>query len=134
MSVVLGYDSAFLSHFGISRSFSCISFAIHGSASVPPPLGHFHAKPSRLMGCRTAQITSEALLQFLLSAIEPLYGGPAGYPVTAMRLLLACGYVASEEAHLELLSYTFFEEVRIHVTTSLLCDCNFYTRDILTVS
>ncbi|EFJ43527.1 subunit of Retromer complex [Volvox carteri f. nagariensis] len=58
----------------------------------------------------TPTITCEALLQFLLAAIEPLYGGPAGQPVIAMRLLLVCGYVASEEAHLELLSYTFFEE------------------------
>eukprot|EP00198_Chlamydomonas_reinhardtii_P000706 XP_001690041.1 subunit of retromer complex [Chlamydomonas reinhardtii] len=55
-------------------------------------------------------LTSEQLLQFLLAAIGPLYGGPAGQPVTALRLLLAAGYVASEEARLELLAYTFFEE------------------------
>ncbi|KAG2444706.1 hypothetical protein HXX76_001450 [Chlamydomonas incerta] len=56
------------------------------------------------------KLTSEQLLQFLLAAIGPLYGGPAGQPVTALRLLLAAGYVASEEARLELLAYTFFEE------------------------
>ncbi|GLI69968.1 hypothetical protein VaNZ11_014715 [Volvox africanus] len=58
-------------------------------------------------------VSCEELLQFLLAAIEPLCGGPAGQPVVASRLLLACGYVASEEAHLELLSYTFFEEALI---------------------
>ncbi|GFR39847.1 hypothetical protein Agub_g344, partial [Astrephomene gubernaculifera] len=56
------------------------------------------------------KLTSSQLLQFLLAAIEPLCGGPAGQPLTALRLLLACGHVASEEARLELLSYTFFEE------------------------
>jgi hypothetical protein len=73
-----------------------------GSASPPRP-----PSPPSL-----PKVTCEALLQFLLAAIGPLYGGPAGQPVIALRLLLACAYVASEEARLEQLSYTFFEEVR----------------------
>lgn len=58
------------------------------------------------------QVTCEALLQFLLAAIDPLTGGPAAQPLTALRLLLACAHAASEEAGLEVLGSTLLEEVR----------------------
>ncbi len=59
-----------------------------------------------------SQVTCEALLQFLLAAIDPLTGGPAAQPLTALRLLLACAHAASEEAGLEVLGATLLEEVR----------------------
>ncbi|KAG2501801.1 hypothetical protein HYH03_000301 [Edaphochlamys debaryana] len=56
------------------------------------------------------KLTSEALLRFLLAALRPLLGGPAGQPLTALRLLLACGQAAAQEARQEMLAYAFFEE------------------------
>ncbi|GIL81964.1 hypothetical protein Vretimale_1517 [Volvox reticuliferus] len=80
-------------------------------AEAPAPAASVAAMEQSAPAADTKPAVScEELLQFLLAGIEPLYGGPAGQPVVAARLLLACGYIASEEAHLELLSYTFFEE------------------------
>lgn len=56
------------------------------------------------------QVTCEALLQFLLEALQPLCGGPAAQPASGLRLLLACATAASQEAGLELLAYELVEE------------------------
>lgn len=61
-------------------------------------------------GAASTPVTAEALLQWLLQVCLALAEVPA--PLQALRLLLACGHVASEEAGLEMLAYEFFEQVR----------------------
>jgi len=51
---------------------------------------------------------AEGVLQWLLAVALVLSEVPA--PLHALRLLLVCGHVTSEEAGLELLAYEFFEQ------------------------
>lgn len=56
-------------------------------------------------------ITAEFALQWLLEVALQLAEVPA--PMPALRLLLVCAHVSSEEARLEMLAYEFFEQVRV---------------------
>eukprot|EP00879_Flechtneria_rotunda_P029400 GHRR01031802.1.p1 GENE.GHRR01031802.1~~GHRR01031802.1.p1 ORF type:complete len:393 (+),score=183.36 GHRR01031802.1:632-1810(+) len=53
-------------------------------------------------------VTAESALQWLLEVVLQLADVPA--PMQALRLLLACAHVSSEEAWLEMLAYEFFEQ------------------------
>jgi hypothetical protein len=55
-------------------------------------------------------VTTQSALQWLLEVALQLAEVPA--PMPALRLLLACAHVSSEEAGLEMLAYEFFEQVR----------------------
>jgi vacuolar protein sorting-associated protein 35 len=55
-------------------------------------------------------VTAESALQWLLEVALQLAEVPA--PMPALRLLLVCAHVSSEEAGLEMLAYEFFEQVR----------------------
>jgi vacuolar protein sorting-associated protein 35 len=55
-------------------------------------------------------VTAESALQWLLEVALQLADVPA--PMPALRLLLVCAHVSSEEAGLEMLAYEFFEQVR----------------------
>lgn len=54
-------------------------------------------------------LTAESALQWLLEVALQLAEVPA--PMPALRLLLVCAHVSSEEAGLEMLAYEFFEQV-----------------------
>jgi vacuolar protein sorting-associated protein 35 len=54
-------------------------------------------------------VTVESALQWLLELVLQLADVPA--PMQALRLLLACAHVSSQEAGLEMLTYEFFEQV-----------------------
>lgn len=54
-------------------------------------------------------VTAESALQWLLEVALQLAEVPA--PMPALRLLLVCAHVSSEEAGLEMLAYEFFEQV-----------------------
>eukprot|EP00775_Hariotina_reticulata_P005657 gene5657-5896_t len=53
-------------------------------------------------------VTVESALQWLLEVVLQLAEVPA--PMQALRLLLACAHVSSQEAGLEMLTYEFFEQ------------------------
>eukprot|EP00882_Tetradesmus_deserticola_P010497 GHRQ01011088.1.p1 GENE.GHRQ01011088.1~~GHRQ01011088.1.p1 ORF type:complete len:692 (+),score=352.67 GHRQ01011088.1:265-2340(+) len=55
-------------------------------------------------------VDAESSLQWLLEVALQLAEVPA--PMQALRLLLVCAHVSSEEAGLEMLAYEFFEQVR----------------------
>jgi hypothetical protein len=55
-------------------------------------------------------VDAESALQWLLEVALQLAEVPA--PMQALRLLLVCAHVSSEEAGLEMLAYEFFEQVR----------------------
>jgi vacuolar protein sorting-associated protein 35 len=55
-------------------------------------------------------VDAEQVLQWLLEVALVLADVPA--PLQALRVLLACAHVTSEEAGLEMLAYEFFEQVR----------------------
>lgn len=57
----------------------------------------------------SGDVTAESALQWLLEVALQLAEVPA--PMQALRLLLACAHVSSEEAGLEMLAYEFFEQV-----------------------
>lgn len=54
-------------------------------------------------------VTAESALQWLLEVALQLAEVPA--PMPALRLLLVCAHISSEEAGLEMLAYEFFEQV-----------------------
>jgi vacuolar protein sorting-associated protein 35 len=56
-------------------------------------------------------VDAESALQWLLEVALQLAEVPA--PMQALRLLLVCAHVSSEEAGLEMLAYEFFEQVRL---------------------
>jgi vacuolar protein sorting-associated protein 35 len=55
-------------------------------------------------------VDAESALQWLLEVALQLAEVPA--PMQALRLLLVCAHVSSEEAGMEMLAYEFFEQVR----------------------
>jgi hypothetical protein len=62
-------------------------------------------------------VTAESALQWLLEVALQLAEVPA--PMPALRLLLVCAHISSEEAGLEMLAYEFFEQVGAYG----LCGC-----------
>jgi vacuolar protein sorting-associated protein 35 len=61
-------------------------------------------------------VSAESALQWLLEVALQLAEVPA--PMPALRLLLVCAHVSSEEAGLEMLAYEFFEQVGAGGTAS----------------
>lgn len=61
------------------------------------------------------------VLQWVLELCGLLAGVPRE-PMKALRMMLSAGFSASEEAHLELLAYQFFEEVCVGNSASCLRD------------
>lgn len=67
-------------------------------------------KLSQLSSSEQSTLAAEPVLQWLLEVSLQLAEVPA--PMQALRLLLCCAHVTSEEAGLEMLAYEFFEQVR----------------------
>jgi hypothetical protein len=84
------------------------------SPDKPPADGDAAAAPAPPNGSDAPPppppASAEGLLQWLLGVALALSEVPA--PLQALRLLLVCGHVSSEEAGLELLTYEFFEQAR----------------------
>ncbi|KAF6251478.1 vacuolar protein sorting-associated protein 35 [Scenedesmus sp. NREL 46B-D3] len=66
--------------------------------------------PASATGSAADAVDAESALQWLLEVALQLAEVPA--PMQALRLLLVCAHVSSEEAGLEMLAYEFFEQVR----------------------
>lgn len=67
------------------------------------------AAAAAALGASEEAVTAESALQWLLEVALQLAEVPA--PLPALRLLLVCAHVSSEDAGLEMLAYEFFEQV-----------------------